>query len=66
MSLNNVIPYWIYQLQSEAEQAKICCCFSAELYSGFTRSMPKHAILAALRRRKDTQDATQKDYESLL
>lgn len=42
MSWNNVIPWYIYELEQERREAKMLCAFEEEFLSARTRSTPDH------------------------
>lgn len=44
MSWNNVLPWWIYELQYEHTLASMSCAFKEEWFSGTSKVMPDHAI----------------------
>ena len=48
MSWNNALPWWIYDLINEHENAKMQCCFEEEWFSGTSKAMPDHVINISL------------------
>ena len=44
MSWNNVLPWWIYELQHEHHLASCSCAFEEEQFSGTSKVLPKRNI----------------------
>jgi hypothetical protein len=44
MSWNNVLPWWIYELEHEHVLASCACAFDNEWFAGTSRVMPNHVI----------------------
>lgn len=44
MSWNNVLPWWIYELEYEHRLASMSCAFEEEWFSGTSRVMPEYNI----------------------
>ena len=44
MSWNNVIPWYIYDMRREKDEAMMLCATAEELNSGWVRSCPKQFI----------------------
>lgn len=44
MSWNNVLPWWIYELEHEHLLASAACAFDSEWFSGTSRAMPDHLV----------------------
>ena len=42
MSLNNILPWWVYEGRYERQLALMSCCFYDELYSGTFKVTPDH------------------------
>ena len=42
MSWNNVLPWWVYAVLVERQEAMWSCAFPEELNAGWTRSVPPH------------------------
>lgn len=47
MSWNNVLPWWVYELEYEHTIASMSCAFDAEWFAGTHRVMPAHVIRAS-------------------
>jgi len=44
MSLNNVLPWWVYAVQYERFLAECSCCFKDEWCAGFSRELPDYVV----------------------
>jgi len=44
MSWNNVLPWWVYELEKEHWYASMSCAFDDEWFSGTSKVMPPHVI----------------------
>lgn len=44
MSLNNVLPWWVYEAQYEGIIAECSCCFKQEYNSGTSKVLPEHVV----------------------
>ncbi len=66
MSWNNVLPWWVYQLQYERHLAKCSCCFNDEWFSGTHKEMPDYVQSVSKRYQDESVDKPEKFYRSLL
>lgn len=64
MSWNNVLPWWVYEVDYENYLASCSCCFDDEWLAGISRSVPAHVAIKMIERRKEPDDQ-QKFYKEL-
>lgn len=44
MSWNNVLPWWVIELEQQHSEASALCAFQGEWFAGTSRAMPDHII----------------------
>ena len=47
------LPWWVYQVLYEQEQAKMLGAMQEELEAGFVRSLPEHVVKMQIARRDE-------------
>ena len=58
------LPFWVYMVEYEQQQARILGAFPEELDAGFVRSRPEHVVKIIQRERNYEEDST--EFQSVL